>query len=93
MQFSMKAAPAVCNTSMQKSIHSFGGCGPVETACVVEGVVDGGSGPPATPGAAALPDVLVDHDGVSLDPVTPDAVDQDVSLDPVTTDAVLKMPV
>ena len=45
------------------------------------------------PEVAALPDKLVDHGGVSLDPVTPDAVDHDGSWDPVTTDAVLKMTV
>ena len=58
----MKAAPAVCINSMQKYIHSFDGHGPGETACVVNGgVVDGGRRPPATPRAAALPDMLVDH--------------------------------
>ena len=48
---------------MQKSIHSFDGRGPGQTACVVNGVgvVNGGGRPPATPRAAALPDVLVDH--------------------------------
>ena len=37
MQFNMKVAPAVCNTNMQKSSHSFDGHGPAKVAFVVFG--------------------------------------------------------
>ena len=45
MQLGIKSTLARGNTKMQKSIHSFDGRGPGQTACVVNGVgvVNGGS--------------------------------------------------
>ena len=45
MQFGIKTVPAIWNTHMQKLIHSFGGRGPVQAACVVDDVCVTGNTP------------------------------------------------